>query len=297
MKCRICGNTENMRVFNVQEMMFGYKDHFLYFQCSVCDCLQIYELPEDISKYYPSNYYSFKQNISDQPKQQIQMMAKQFYTYYLARLGITRTSRILDVGCGSGSLLYALRQAGLKNVLGVDPFIQDHIFCDGEMLVVKGNLQDIDQKWDVIMLHHSLEHIYEQFETMRTITGMLSDHGTCLIRIPIASSYAWEHYGVNWVQIDAPRHYFIHSVKSLEVLAGSVGLQVADVLYDSTDFQFWASEQYIHDIPLFSERSFAVNPTGSIFSQEQIHHFHNQALQLNAARQGDQAAFYLSKKS
>lgn len=60
MQCRICGNQQNNKEYEVQEMMLGYKDSFLYLQCSMCDCLQIEEIPSDISKYYSDNYYSYK---------------------------------------------------------------------------------------------------------------------------------------------------------------------------------------------------------------------------------------------
>jgi len=40
------------------------------------------------------------------------------------------------------------------------------------------------------------------------ISGLLSDEGTLLIRIPVMDCFAWKEYGVNWFQLDAPRHFF-----------------------------------------------------------------------------------------
>ena len=40
-------------------MMFGYRETFTYFQCNLCRCLQIAEMPQDMSRYYPQDYYSF----------------------------------------------------------------------------------------------------------------------------------------------------------------------------------------------------------------------------------------------
>ncbi len=42
-------------------------------------------------------------------------------------------------------------------------------------------------------------------------------------------------------------------------------------------------------------RSWAENPTQSIFGPAQIKEFTKRAQQLNAIKQGDQAAFYLRK--
>ena len=59
MKCRICGNSEILKEYKVKEMMFGIRDEFSYFECGKCGCLQIASIPKDMSKYYPSNYYSY----------------------------------------------------------------------------------------------------------------------------------------------------------------------------------------------------------------------------------------------
>jgi hypothetical protein len=59
--CRICGNEDDNQAYQVKEKMFGFRDEFTYFECSICGCLQISEIPENISKYYPLNYYSFSE--------------------------------------------------------------------------------------------------------------------------------------------------------------------------------------------------------------------------------------------
>jgi hypothetical protein len=116
-----------------------------------------------------------------------------------------------------------------------------------------------------------------------------------VIRIPTVSSYAWKHYGVNWVQLDAPRHFYLHSLESMRFLVEQAGLKLSEVVYDSTAFQFWASEQYALNIPLYDDRSYAVSPKRSYFTKEQIAAFEKRASELNRTNLGDQAAFYLRK--
>jgi hypothetical protein len=86
----------------------------------------------------------------------------------------------------------------------------------------------------------------------------------------IVSSYAWEHYGVKWVQLDAPRHFSLHPVESIRLLAKKAGLKVVNITHNSTSFQFWGSEQYERDIPLYDKRSYSVAPDGSLFSKKNI---------------------------
>jgi len=77
------------------------------------------------------------------------------------------------------------------------------------------------------------------------------------------------------------------------VLAKQAGWEILQVVYDSTAFQFWGSEQYQRDIPLLDPRSYQVNPAASIFTRADIAAFESRARKLNEDGRGDQACFYL----
>ena len=98
------------------------------------------------------------------------------------------------------------------------------------------------------------------------------------------------------VALDAPRHLFLHTVESIELLAKQAGFKVADLEFDSTTLQFVGSELYLRDIPLKDGTSDSQNPQSSIFSAEQLQDFKATALKLNKTRDGDQACFYLYKE-
>ncbi|MFL9844364.1 class I SAM-dependent methyltransferase [Flavobacterium rhizosphaerae] len=315
MECRVCGNSNNNKAYQVKEMMFGFKDNFSYYQCSECDCLQIAQIPENISKYYPENYYSFSGGIKKENfiKRFIRnkrneyavfsrgIIGKFLIKYFpdatfrlLSNFPLKKNSRVLDVGCGGGLFLNYLANIGFTNLTGADPFIADDISYD-VVKIYKQSIHQIQGEWDLIMFHHSFEHISDPLETLKSVAGRLTQNGHCLIRIPVASGYAWEHYRENWVQLDAPRHFFLHTKKSMEKLVAGAGLKIKEIVYDSTDFQFWGSEQYIKGIPLFDEKSYAVNPSASIFSKEEIHSFKEKAVQLNNKNRGDMCAFIISK--
>src|SRR5258707_14631278 len=59
MTCRICGNAVNNTLMTLRENLHATKETFSYFQCANCECIQISEIPADIGKYYPANYYAF----------------------------------------------------------------------------------------------------------------------------------------------------------------------------------------------------------------------------------------------
>jgi len=98
------------------------------------------------------------------------------------------------------------------------------------------------------------------------------------------------------VQLDPPRHFYVHSIESIEILGNQSGLSLYKVIYDSTSFQFWGSEQYRHDIPYLSRRSYAVSPFLFIFFYPIMKQYRLAAEQLNKEKLGDQIAVLLVKR-
>lgn len=316
MECKICGNRENNVPYTAREMMYGLRDEFQYFECAACKCLQIETFPSDMSRYYPSNYYSF--NAYDGKKfkglegkfKRIQYAAaihrksfgNRFISFFLdvpdyrifKNLGITQESKILDVGCGNGrSFLYPLAEVGFKHLLGCDPFIGDEIAYSNGLKIKKVPIDQITGQWDVITYHHSFEHVANPQENLNDVAKLLAPNGVCIIRIPTASSWAWEHYRCNWAQLDAPRHFFLHSRESMAYMAKLAGLELYDVVYDSRHFQFSGSEKYLADTALAEPRKKGLFRL--ISRKWKKWGYTRKAKQLNKEGRGDQAGFYFRR--
>jgi SAM-dependent methyltransferase len=211
----------------------------------------------------------------------------------LSHHGISGSSQLLDVGSGVGLLLLRLRRLGFGRLIGIDPFVARGLHLPGGITVLKRRISEMAGNFDYIVLNHSFEHMASPLDVLKHVRRLLAPDGRVLITTPVASSFAWREYGVDWVQLDAPRHLFVHSLKSVQILAHQAGLRVTDVVFDSTDFQFWGSEQYRAGISLYDKRSYALSPHRSIFTPEQLASFRRRADELNAAQCGDSASFYL----
>ncbi len=317
--CRICGDSKRRQYYEARETLFGLGDKFPYFKCNACGCLQIAEIPEEMSRFYPQKYHDFFSQDHPGAKQNpLVRFAKNRRDRYaalnrgilgrwlysrhpvmplrsLSHISLGFDAQILDVGCGRGGLLYSLRQMGFKNLLGVDAFIKEDISYKNGLRVRKCSLQKATGLWDLVMFHHSFEHIEDQLKTLQSAASLLSENGVCLIRIPLSSSHAFEEYGVDWIHLDAPRHFFLHTSDSFKLLAKKAGLQIFKTVYDSGEFQFLGSEQCRRGIPYVSEQSYCLNPEGSIFTRSEIDFFKQRAAELNAEQKGDQAAFFLTR--
>jgi SAM-dependent methyltransferase len=306
MECRICGNVQNNKDFTVKEMMFGLMDEFVYYSCGNCGALQIKNVPQDMNKYYPKDYYSFSCSVACNRSTFKKLITNKRLYWYIKRKGVfgkilsyikpikiydvigrygaTLNSSILDVGCGSGSFLQTLKNEGFNNLTGIDRYIDKNInFGDG-FQVVKGEIFDIKNiKYDAIFFNHSFEHIFEQQETLLKAKSILNKDGFIIIRVPIADSWAYMNYGTDWVQLDAPRHFFIHTNKSMDILSRKVNCCVVETLYDSGALQIIGSDGYKNGVPLRMQKH----------TKEQIKAANKKADKLNLNRSGDQVAFVI----
>lgn len=296
-------------------MMFGFRDQFIYFECANCGCIQIKELPSNLSKYYPKNYYSFTTADGNFLKEFLirqrdkyalgfgsligKALLKRYpvplYIKFFNNVSVKLNSRILDVGSGNGSMLLTLRKLGFSDLTGIDPFIACDVKYKNGISILKRSIFEIDREYDLVIFNHSLEHMPNPVEVLKEISTRLRENAQVIIRIPNASSYAWRKYKENWVALDAPRHLFIPTTNSMEHLVESTGFILHKLYYDSYSFQFWASEQYQNDIPLMDPRSYNVNPKRSIFDQIQIQRFTEISNELNEQKKGDQACYILKK--
>lgn len=306
--CKICGNTSDNNTFIAKERMLNTKHEFEYLECGNCKCLQIIKIPETIGNYYPQNYYSFKEprfNTKLTPLRYF--IRKQMTKYYIGNFSISGhfisffyshpfpwikrkmvgfKSRILDIGCGNGRLLLSMQRSGFKNLTGVDPYINKDIH-NNNVNIYKKDIYNLNEQYDLIMLNHSFEHMEDPQKVMIKLNEIVSEKGHILIRIPVANSYAWRKYNTFWLHLDAPRHYYIHTIPSMEVLAKNSGLKINDIIFESSDFSFTESEKYLRNIEF--------NSDNKIFSKKKIKAFKKEAKRLNAINDGDTACFYLTK--
>jgi len=107
----------------------------------------------------------------------------------------------LDVGCGEGVLLDALRARGREAVgLEREASRPDVRACE---------LAEFDERrgeWAAVILWHSLEHLREPAAGLDRARELLAPGGLLVVAVPNRDSWQARILGDRWLALDLPRH-------------------------------------------------------------------------------------------
>lgn len=135
--------------------------------------------------------------------------------------------KVLEIGCGAGGILEEFRDAG-SDVLGLD-------FDDEFLAIARANklevkcgsteLLDENDKFDLIILSHVLEHIVEPAEFLKTVINFMNDDGLLYIEVPSVDRVAEGGYDFDFLNYFQNAHTIHFTTKTLEMMCKSVGLR------------------------------------------------------------------------
>ena len=139
----------------------------------------------------------------------------------------TSDARVLDIGCGNGGLLLALKERGFNRLEGMDPSaacvarLKEH-----GLEAFRGWLGDIphgSEKYDLIILSHVLEHLLDPRIALSSLQTLLTTNGRVYVETPDAVRYA-EFPSVPFYYFDS-EHINHFDRASLDNLARASGFQ------------------------------------------------------------------------
>jgi len=134
--------------------------------------------------------------------------------------------KLLEVGCGNGSTLSLLADIGW-DAEGLD-FDQEAVSnARSKGLEVRcGGLvsQSYEaEKFDVVVMSHVIEHIYQPIEFLVECRRILKPNGQLIILTPNACSLGHLIFSNNWRGLEPPRHLHIFNPMSLKALLMKAG--------------------------------------------------------------------------
>lgn len=186
-------------------------------RCEVCGHGITHPAPADAAAHYAPDYHGARHGFT------ARHCFRRRLAHILSLFGAADADlprALLDIGCGDGSLPALAQQRGLR-VAGTE------LACEAARargLDVRPALADFSaERFGVITLWHSLEHMSDPVATLREARALLHPGGFVLIAVPDARCLAARLFGRHWLHLDVPRHLHHFSRSSLILALESAG--------------------------------------------------------------------------
>jgi 2-polyprenyl-3-methyl-5-hydroxy-6-metoxy-1,4-benzoquinol methylase len=150
-----------------------------------------------------------------------------------------RAGSVLDIGCGRGHFLSALRREGWS-CTGTElndtaaRHARDTLGLNVKIGAFDGT-QFPDASFDAIYLWHVLEHLPATSKTLIEARRMLRPQGLLVIALPNLESWQARVCRYHWFHLDLPRHYVHCSTTWLTKTLTELGFRIVEVNHFSAE--------------------------------------------------------------
>ena len=268
-KCNLCGFDDTKLILRARSRVMNVGENFFKLaKCRRCGLVYLNPRPkkEEIKKYYPAWYHSRPPaKVTDITKTKIWGIPWQEAMKNKAEpiLRYKKKGRILDIGCGDGSLLKFLKDSGWQTY-GVELRDSSSLYARDVLglNVFSGRFDEADypeESFDVITLFHVLEHLPNPSGTLKKARMLLRKDGFLLIEVPNFHSFEAKVFRSNWVGISAPLHLYHFTPRTLQMMLKSCGLIPVEVRFipEQTKYMAGYSESLrycLMDLGLYPSR-------------------------------------------
>ena len=183
--CRVC-NSRNLKLYFVD----GYEGRLKYYRCAQCKLLN-YDLDFGLDQ----SQYTAKFESANMPDCKTNRAGTQ--TYRFIQRNIRNKGRMMEIGCGNGRVLYLAKADGwyvegmelsaeFAAAIRAEQGIEVHVADFLEYSVPE------DQKFDLVVLRHVLEHLPHSIYAMRQIKALLNNGGYAVLEFPNIASVGYQ---------------------------------------------------------------------------------------------------------
>ncbi|MFH0799370.1 MAG: class I SAM-dependent methyltransferase [Pseudomonadota bacterium] len=218
-KCGVCGAAMPSLLFCATPPDKTSLKQIAVFKCGECGSAQTGAAPDCVvhQKLYFKEYWgSRKTRYQGRLKN---MLTDVFLRQRVKNMAacISKTSVILDYGCGNGEFVKAMRRAGYQ-CYGFEPNARSD--CE----FISSNIST--GAYDLITLWHVFEHFDNPDEELAKIASLLGVEGKLFLSVPNFASIDSSIGGPLWFHLDVPRHMFHYSQRGMAAVLARNGMKV-----------------------------------------------------------------------
>jgi 2-polyprenyl-3-methyl-5-hydroxy-6-metoxy-1,4-benzoquinol methylase len=225
-RCAICGAASTVAFVTTDRNRRLSTARFTYHRCEGCGTLALVPVPDDLSRYYPPEYYVL-------PASRAELLASAGpERYKLDIVGrFVPAGRLVEIGPAVGAFAVVAQEAGYET----SAVEMDAACCDFLRTAVGIAVHETDDPgaalsahgpFDVVAMWHVIEHLENPREALAAAAAALQPGGVLALAAPNPDALQFRVLRSRWTHVDAPRHLVLVPISTLEALARELGLEV-----------------------------------------------------------------------
>ncbi|HMU73432.1 MAG TPA: class I SAM-dependent methyltransferase, partial [Ferruginibacter sp.] len=235
--CPVCQSSQIQPKLTARDYTVS-RQSFVIWYCSDCTLCFTQDIPDQdsIGVFYASSDYISHSDTKEGIINRLYHLVRKRTLASKKRLVVsatrTNSGNVLDIGCGTGAFLYAMKAAGWT-ITGLEP---DPSARAKAMELYAVNPQEPGRLFELpaasyaaITMWHVLEHVHELHAYMKRIGELLAPGGKLFIAVPNYTSADANAYKEYWAAWDVPRHLYHFSPGSMERLLSLHGMKLESV--------------------------------------------------------------------
>jgi SAM-dependent methyltransferase len=238
--CPRCGCELYLTLFRATDRLYRTTvNRFNLVECAGCGLIRLDPLPtpEQLARFYPHEYWwDSDGSAADRLSEIYRQLVLQDHVYFVTH-GELAEGPVLDIGCGGGSFLAALRRRG-HDVIGMDtsPRAASIARLRHGVPAACGRLPAVPfraQSFAAVTLFHVLEHLPDPMACLLALGELPARGGRLVVQVPNASCWQLLLLGDKWSGLDVPRHLIHYRAEDLTGLLDACGFEVRRAKYFS----------------------------------------------------------------
>lgn len=232
--CLVCGATEYVPRFQLQDWAYELPGQFQLVTCARCG--HLYQNPRPtqavIGRYYPDHYQPFWQAIDDAPHAWQRWLGHWRWRTRCRQIsGLRQGGRLLDVGAATGVFMSEMRRYGQWDLHGVELSAEAAQYAREKfgLDVFPGQIEAVPWEsaaFDVITCWDVLEHLPDPRSALQKMRSLLTDDGCLVFSVPNGGSVDARLFGPYWIGLDQPRHMSVFTLETLRQLLNTTGFKI-----------------------------------------------------------------------
>lgn len=212
---------------------------FSYSRCRKCGVVFLRNVPKDLPRYYPDDYYVIARSLDE-------LTAWSAFERYKLDiiLKYRTTGRLIEVGPASGAFAHLAKTAGFQvTAIEMDRRCSHYLATELGIDVIhsadEARALEKAQSADVIAMWHVIEHLVNPWEMLEVAARKLRPGGILVLAAPNPRALQFRLFHARWTHVDAPRHLWLIPPQVLAARGARAGLSLRLMTTRDAGSLFW----------------------------------------------------------